>query len=79
DQENRRFYPHEGPVVILVGFAEGTLIGGILCTLNLLQGTEYFPETENSILLFEDDNMSDIHLFDRDLLSRIHLPAFYHV
>lgn len=46
DQENRHFYPNNGPVVIHEGYAEGTLIGGNLCTLNLLQGTEYFPETE---------------------------------
>ncbi|MEC1432983.1 LD-carboxypeptidase [Bacillus subtilis] len=79
DQENRRFYPNNGPVVIQEGYAEGTLIGGNLCTLNLLQGTEYFPETEHTILLIEDDYMSDIHMFDRDLQSLIHLPAFSHV
>ncbi|MCY8636185.1 LD-carboxypeptidase, partial [Bacillus spizizenii] len=56
-----------------------TLIGGNLCTLNLLQGTEYYPGTENAILLIEDDDMSDIHMFDRDLQSLIHLPAFSHV
>lgn len=79
DQENRHFYPNNGPVVIQEGYAEGTLIGGNLCTLNLLQGTEYFPETENAILLIEDDFMSDIHMFDRDLQSLIHLPSFSHV
>lgn len=79
DQENRRFYPNNGPVVIQEGYAKGTLIGGNLCTLNLLQGTEYFPETEHTILLIEDDYMSDIHMFDRDLQSLIHLPAFSHV
>lgn len=63
DQENRHFYPNNGPVVIQEGYAEGTLIGGNLCT----------------ILLIEDDDMSDIHMFDRDLQSLIHLPAFSHV
>ncbi|MFJ9291898.1 S66 family peptidase [Bacillus halotolerans] len=79
DQENRHFHPHSGPIVIQDGYAEGTLIGGNLCTLNLLQGTEYFPETENTILLIEDDYMSDANMFDRDLQSLIHLPSFSNV
>ncbi|MCY9190543.1 S66 peptidase family protein [Bacillus mojavensis] len=79
DQENRHFHPHSGPIVIQDGYAEGTLIGGNLCTLNLLQGTEYFPETDNTILLIEDDYMSDANMFDRDLQSLIHLPSFSNV
>ncbi|MCV2523778.1 S66 family peptidase [Bacillus velezensis] len=76
NQEDRRFYRNPGPLVIQPGYAEGTLIGGNLCTLNLLQGTEYFPEMEQVILFIEDDHMSDVHMFDRDLQSLIHLPAF---
>ncbi len=70
------FYRNPGPLVIQPGYEEGTLIGGNLCTLNLLQGTEYFPEMEQVILFIEDDHMSDIHMFDRDLQSLIHVPAF---
>ncbi len=76
NQEDRRFYRNPGPLVIQPGYEEGTLIGGNLCTLNLLQGTEYFPEMEQVILFIEDDHMSDIHMFDRDLQSLIHVPAF---
>lgn len=76
DQDNRRFHPNSGPFVIQPGYAEGTLFGGNLCTLNLLQGTEYFPEMQQAVLFIEDDHMSDVNMFDRDLQSLIHLPAF---
>ncbi|MBY8913981.1 LD-carboxypeptidase [Bacillus sp. YC2] len=76
NQDDRRFHPNPGPLVIQPGYAEGTLIGGNLCTLNLLQGTEYFPEMKQAVLFIEDDYMSDVNMFDRDLQSMIHLPAF---
>lgn len=37
DQENREFIPNEGMFVINEGEAEGVIVGGNLCTLNLLQ------------------------------------------
>lgn len=43
--------------IIQEGSAEGKLIGGNLCTLNLLQGTEHMPDLENKILFLEDDNI----------------------
>ena len=45
-------------MIIQEGEAEGTIIGGNLCTINLLQGTEYMPSLENSILFIEDDEES---------------------
>ena len=56
--------------------AEGTSIGGNICTLNLLQGTEYMPSLENSVLFIEDDDESLVWTFDRDLQSLIHLSSF---
>lgn len=41
DQVNRNFYKNEGYIVINPGYATGTVIGGNLCTFNLLQGTEW--------------------------------------
>ena len=41
DQQNREFIPNDGMFVINEGTAEGNIVGGNLCTLNLLQGTEY--------------------------------------
>ncbi|OZQ62465.1 LD-carboxypeptidase [Paenibacillus sp. VTT E-133280] len=79
DQENRVFIRNEGPFIINDGEAKGTIIGGNLCTLNLLQGTEYMPSLKNSILFVEDDYESSPATFDRDLQSLIHQPDFQHV
>lgn len=79
DQENRVFIRNEGPFIINDGEAKGTIIGGNLCTLNLLQGTEYMPSLKNSILFLEDDYESSPVTFDRDLQSLIHQPEFQHV
>jgi muramoyltetrapeptide carboxypeptidase LdcA involved in peptidoglycan recycling len=64
--------------VINRGNATGTIIGGNLCTFNLLQGTKYMPEITNKILFLEDDHVSDIDLweFHRNLQSLINLPGF---
>jgi muramoyltetrapeptide carboxypeptidase len=76
DQQDRNFMPNEGFLVINEGQAEGKLIGGNLCTLNLLQGTEYMPSLVDCILLLEDDHESNPVTFDRDLQSLIHQPGF---
>lgn len=79
DQENREFIPNEGMFVINEGEAEGEIVGGNLCTLNLLQGTKYMPNIENKILFLEDDNMAGkifLMEFDRNLQSLIHTPEF---
>lgn len=75
DQENRNFIPNEGLVVMQSGEAEGTIIGGNLCTLNLLQGTEYMPHLAGAILFLEDTSMSDPETFDRDLESLLSQPG----
>ena len=76
DQENRSFIANEGYRVVNEGQAEGRLLGGNLCTLNLLQGTEYMPSLAGSILLLEDDDEAKPLTFDRDLQSLIHQPDF---
>ncbi len=79
DQENRNFYDNEGMFVINKGTAQGSIIGGNLCTLNLLQGTEYMPTMKNKILFLEDDALTGkdfLFNFDRDLQSLMHLPQF---
>ena len=76
DQEKREFIKNKGFLVINEGKAEGTIIGGNLCTLNLLQGTEFMPSLKNTILFIEDDEESKPQHFDRDLQSLIHLPDF---
>lgn len=76
DQQNRIFEENPGYLVIQEGQAEGTLLGGNLCTLNLLQGSEYMPSLSGAILLLEDDEESHPLTFDRDLQSLIHQPGF---
>ena len=79
DQENRHFEPNEGMYVINEGQAEGDIVGGNLCTLNLLQGTEYMPDINNKILFIEDDEMAGpifLMEFDRNLQSLMHMPEF---
>jgi muramoyltetrapeptide carboxypeptidase len=79
DQNKREFFKNEGPCIINEGEAEGTIIGGNLCTLNLLQGTEFMPSLKDVILFLEDDKETDAVHFDRDLQSLIHLPDFQSV
>ncbi|MFA5827946.1 MAG: S66 peptidase family protein [Candidatus Shapirobacteria bacterium] len=76
DQDNRNPAKNAGWLIINEGRAEGTILGSNLCTLNLLQGTEYMPSLADSILFLEDDYESKIVNFDRDLQSLIHLPDF---
>ena len=79
DQENREFIPNEGMFIINEGVTEGEIVGGNLCTLNLLQGTEYMPDISNKVLFIEDDDMAGkIYLmeFDRNLQSLMHMPEF---
>lgn len=79
DQDNRNLIDNPGFMVINQGQAEGVAIGGNLCTFNLLQGTQYMPAMENSILFIEDDvigNNWDFAEFDRNLQSLIHMSEF---
>lgn len=58
--------------LIQQGTCEGTIIGGNLCTLNLLQGTQFMPKADDIVLFLEDDNiMGDyfIYEFDRNFQS----------
>ena len=73
DQKNRKFINNVGIEVINKGCAEGRIIGGNLCTLNLLQGTEFMPLQDNNIILMiEEDNFAGEEFFrefDRNLQS----------
>ena len=57
----RQALENNGPRVVQSGSAEGVMIGGNLCSLNLLNGTEYFPRIEGDIILcIEDDSYDSI-------------------
>ena len=75
NQEDRHFIKNEGMQVINEGTAQGIIVGGNLCTLNLLQGTEYMPELNDTVLLIEDDEMAGeefLREFDRNFQSLLH-------
>lgn len=80
DQEHRNFTVNSGWKIINPGSARGTIIGGNLCTFNLLQGSEFFPGLNNDTVLFlEDDDLAggfSAYEFDRNLQSVINLPQF---
>lgn len=78
-QSKKIVLSNKGMVAIQNGCACGRIIGGNLCTLNLLQGTKYMPNLDNCILFLEDDADDfgrDVFLFefDRNLESLLQLP-----
>lgn len=78
-QENRSFNKNEGMIPINEGSADGIIVGGNLCTLNLLQGTEYMPDLKDKILFVEDCNNLNADFFcefDRNLESLSQTPFF---
>ncbi|NTW14349.1 MAG: LD-carboxypeptidase [Candidatus Moranbacteria bacterium] len=79
DQESRDFIGNEGYAVLNPGRAEGRIVGGNLCTLNLLHGTPYMPDLSGAVLFLEDDGDTGGNFaveFDRNLQSLIHQPGF---
>lgn len=58
--------------VLQPGSCEGPIVGGNLCTLNLLQGTPYMPDLRGKVLFLEDDNIMGEYFcfeFARNLAS----------
>jgi muramoyltetrapeptide carboxypeptidase LdcA involved in peptidoglycan recycling len=74
DQDARTPVPNEGWWTIRPGQAAGRIVGGNLCTLNLLQGTGYMPSLDGALLFLEDDFESNTVAFARDLTSLLQLP-----
>ncbi len=74
DQDSRTVHPNEGWWRLQDGHAAGRIVGGNLCTLNLLQGTDHMPSLDGTLLMVEDDAGSDAVTFSRDLTSLLQLP-----
>ncbi|MBI4144133.1 LD-carboxypeptidase [Candidatus Woesearchaeota archaeon] len=79
DQENRVFVRNSGMYVIQEGEAEGTIIGGNMGTLRLLQGTPYMPSLRDSILFIEDDEEDKSQHIDRSITGLSQHPEFRQV
>ena len=77
----RQALENNGPRVVQSGSAEGVMIGGNLCSLNLLNGTEYFPRIEGDIILcIEDDSYDSIpETFERHVQALMQQPFFRQV
>ncbi|HWU42317.1 MAG TPA: S66 peptidase family protein [Bdellovibrio sp.] len=79
DQDKREFLPNPGYTVLNEGKGEGTIVGGNLCTFNLLQGTQYMPSLKNSLLWIEEDDSFAGYadaMFDRYVQSLIQQSDF---
>jgi muramoyltetrapeptide carboxypeptidase LdcA involved in peptidoglycan recycling len=74
DQANRTELPTDGWWVLHPGHVEGRIVGGNLCTLNLLQGTAYMPSIADTVLFVEDDETSNPVEFRRDIHSLMQQP-----
>lgn len=81
EHSSRKKMRNIGPISLQTGSAEGTILGGNMCSLNLLNGTGYFPSTTGDIVLFiEDDSYDSIpETFERNLQSIIQQPYFKQV
>jgi muramoyltetrapeptide carboxypeptidase LdcA involved in peptidoglycan recycling len=75
DQNNRNFLNNEGYWILQEGTAQGLCVGGHLGTTILLQGTEFMPTLNNTILIIEEDIEPANPLeFDRRLQSILQQP-----
>jgi muramoyltetrapeptide carboxypeptidase LdcA involved in peptidoglycan recycling len=70
NQETRTFHRASGWWPVQEGEAEGTLIGGSIHSLNLLQGSEYAPGLEDSILCLEHPSEGKASLLSLDTMLR---------
>ncbi len=76
DHQTLNFEKNDGWWTLNEGDAEGTSIGGNLCTTSLLQGTPFMPSLKNTILFVEDDHETHPRTFDRDLTSLTQQKGF---
>jgi muramoyltetrapeptide carboxypeptidase LdcA involved in peptidoglycan recycling len=74
EQDKTIKYTNEGHWALQKGNASGVILGGNLCTFNLLQGTDFMPKLDGSILFLEDEESTNPAWFDRELQSVLQQP-----
>jgi muramoyltetrapeptide carboxypeptidase LdcA involved in peptidoglycan recycling len=82
NQHRRVFIKNPGPIIIQKGTAKGRVVGGNLCSLNLLHGTSFMPSLKHALLFIEDDEMpKELTMveFERNLQSVLHQPDAKHL
>ena len=67
---------NEGHWIINQGEAEGKILGGNLLTFKYLQGTDFAPDLNESILFLEDNEKENFRAFENQLQSLINQPNF---
>lgn len=76
DQEKRDFITNDGYWILNPGHAIGRVVGGHVRCLKALQGTQYWPGLDDTILILEEDAEISPPLFDRQLQSLVHQLDF---
>ena len=76
DQQDRHIEDNDGHWILRQGTGRGTLVGGNLCTLNLLHGTSFMPSLADAVIVVEDDLETNGSTFARDLVSLSHQADF---
>jgi muramoyltetrapeptide carboxypeptidase len=76
DQAHGHPEPNPGWWILQEGEACGVIVGGNLCTFNLLQGTPFMPSLDGTVVFAEDDAQVRPWDFDRDLVSLLQQPGF---
>lgn len=81
DQENRVPIKNSGFWMINTGnkSAKGTILGGNLSTMSLLQGTDFMPSASKIVLFIEDDSDTYLGMIDRYVQSLTQQPWFKNV
>ena len=74
DQDDRHPETNSGWWPLHTGTTRGRLVGGNLCTYNLLQGGDYRPSLDGALVFVEDDDLTNPVEFARDLTSLLQLP-----
>tara|TARA_Y100000590_G_scaffold470719_1_gene668405 strand:+ start:14144 stop:15130 length:987 start_codon:yes stop_codon:yes gene_type:complete len=78
DQEKREFFYTENPWVINEAkeTVAGTCLGGNLSALRSLQGTKFFPDLHESVVMVEVTDLNDARTFQRNLVSLTQQAGF---
>ena len=66
----------EGYWIINQGRARGKILGGNLLTFKYLQGSDFAPDMNNSVLFLEDNDKENFRGFENQLQSLINQPNF---
>ncbi|WP_420114758.1 hypothetical protein [Pseudactinotalea sp.] len=75
DQDDRTLIANDGWLALREGETTGRIVGGNLCTLNLLQGTAYMPSLDRALLFLEDDYLTSPVELARNLTSLLQVEG----